>query len=362
MERLFSRIRDFVKKAWSLVAILSIIFGFYAYFHEKKPDIQFTIIGDPNVFDVYKSVSDLEVYFQGKNVEKENLNLKVYTIKVENNGESDILKSLYDDNLPWGFSIENGDVVNEVRIVRSNSPYLDLNLKPKVRDGSIEFEKVIFEHGKYFVVELLVLHKKSDIPVLVPFGKIAGIDQFVVARDSEQEKKPVWRQLLDGSFIVHLTRWIVYTVISILLLLLLAFSSEKINQIREERIRKKRETVFQDYVSNEPILNPDVVSLLKDVYVRDGLSGLKKFRKELKNEKKLISEVEKTSEYEYIHSAFGDGPYHVMAGQSFPYDFLNFDKELLRRLILTSNDTKILDSSLKAELNKALSHLNKIDK
>jgi hypothetical protein len=367
MKDFFSKL---INKVWSFIIIMSVLFGFYAYFHEKKPDMQFTVLSDPNVFDRYRSVNDLEVFFQRKNVEEENLNLKVYTLRVENNGEADILKNYYDDNLPWGFSIDSGEIVSDPRIVRNNSQYLDENLKPSVKDGRVTFQKVIFERGKYIILEFLVLHKKTENPSIKPFGKIAGVDNFPVLMDLEQEKRPFFAQLLDGGLMLHIIRWIVYTVISVILLVLFVFIIDLFGKIKKIFIRKKRQKYFQKYinqdnntVNNDPV-NPDVGAFLMDLYVNNGLRGLKELRKRLKHEKQFIFDIEKDRFLERTYKILDEKSinHHPVTMSVEWLDPVSFNEILLKRLVVVSGNSKVLDPKLKSELNRVIPFLNKFDK
>ncbi|MBT2618617.1 MULTISPECIES: hypothetical protein [unclassified Bacillus (in: firmicutes)] len=41
-------------------------------------------------------------------------------------------------------------------------------------------EKIILEKEKYVSFEILVLHNKNSPPSIIPVGKIAGINDFVI--------------------------------------------------------------------------------------------------------------------------------------------------------------------------------------
>jgi hypothetical protein len=357
--KVLSALFTWMKKAWTAIVVVSVLFGFYSYFHEKKPDVQFTIVGDPNVFDVYKSVNDLEIFFRNKDIEKEDLNLKIYTIRVENSGEADILKNSYDDSLPWGFSIDDGEIVSDPRIVKSNSQYLELNLNPKLENGHVEFQKVILERGKYFIMEFLVLHKKERAPSLLTFGKIAGIDQFIVSKDSEQERRPALTILLEGSLIMHLIKLIVYTTISIVLLLVAVFISDRIEKIKIKRSEKKRKIIFHEYTDNDPILNQDLALFLEDLYVKNDLYGLKKFRKRIKDERGLLSELEKRDKQNDKDWISYDSNHSL--DQSFIFPFKQYyNPDMLKKLLRVENNIKTIEPNLKIELNKLIPYLNKI--
>ena len=147
------------KLPWSFISVfLGVCFfiaALYLALHKPKPDISFEIINEAQVLDVLKPLEDLAIFFKGENLQEKNLNLRILTIQVSNTGEVDILQSHYDKEDIWGIQVKNANII-ETRLVDANSEYLKSNLNPKLlRDGILEFKKVIFETGKFFVLELL---------------------------------------------------------------------------------------------------------------------------------------------------------------------------------------------------------------
>lgn len=176
------------KYNWGKISVLITIIVFlialsptlYQILHEEEPDISFKIMSKSNVFDVHEPLEDLIILFNGEDIQKNNQNLLIFTIRIENSGNVDILQSQYDQNIPWGFDIENGDIIR-MRLQYSSSEYILSNLNPKItKENNIEFEKIIFEKGEFFDVDVFVLHDKSILPSIIPFGKIAGIKTFKI--------------------------------------------------------------------------------------------------------------------------------------------------------------------------------------
>jgi hypothetical protein len=155
MDKTFlNRIKN--KTHWGIVGVvLTIAFGIsglYSYFHTPKPNILYEIISESNVIDLHKPLDELTIYFKNENIKENNLNLRIYTIQISNNGELDILQSFYDQNINWGLKVNNGKILNDVRIVNTNSEYLKSNLSPQVfNDNSVIFKKVIFEKNNIFL-------------------------------------------------------------------------------------------------------------------------------------------------------------------------------------------------------------------
>ena len=160
--------------------IFTIIFGgltLYYRFYTPQPEISYTILSDSNVVDLHKPLKDLKILFQDEDIQKNNMNLKIYSLKISNSGKKNILETHYASDGNWGIKIADGRII-ESRLVESNSDYLKSNLNPKiVDDKTINFKKVIFDKNDYFTLEVLVLHPRDSDINLIPFGKISGISK-----------------------------------------------------------------------------------------------------------------------------------------------------------------------------------------
>src|SRR6266849_7027895 len=160
------------KYAWSFFGVvlatafglIGLVVGLYPILHEKKARLSVEITSEANVLDVRQPLKDLAILFRHQDIQEANLNLKVITVRVENAGEVDILQSHYDRDDVWGIHVHSGKLI-EVRLVTSNSDYVGKNLSPQlIPSDLIVLRKIIFERGKFFVLELLVLHSKEKSP------------------------------------------------------------------------------------------------------------------------------------------------------------------------------------------------------
>ena len=162
-------------------SFLSLVIGVLALFFELRSGITnltADVAAESNVLDVRTSVPELAVLFRGQDIQQENLNLKILTVRLANDGEVNILENDFDSRIPWGLQIDRGRLV-AVRATGSNSQYLLESLHPKLTDSShVVFDKLIFDKGKYIALELLVLHNKSIEPQVHVVGKIAGMDEI----------------------------------------------------------------------------------------------------------------------------------------------------------------------------------------
>ena len=167
----------------AVVAVASLAVGMlgvaltYLALQQPEPRVALETIGETNVLDVRRPLQDLSIVFRGQDVQEQNLNLRILTIRVANVGDVDILPGHYARDDDWGLQFDDGKVI-EARLVATNSDYLQSKVIPEPKGtNGVVFPKVIFEQDDFFVVEVLLLHSKDDSPSFSSMGKIAGIDR-----------------------------------------------------------------------------------------------------------------------------------------------------------------------------------------
>jgi hypothetical protein len=289
---------------WGLVGVLlTIVFGImglYTYFHERKANVQVEVVGESNVLDLHKPLEDLTVYFHNEDIQKKNLNLRIITIQISNTGEMDILQAQFDQKMKWGIKISSGKIINDGRIVGTNSDYLKSSLSPKVvGDNFIEFEKVIFEKNKYFTLEILVLHSKDTLPEITTIGKIAGIDKIPIEKTWETKMRPSFlKTFFDGGFLINFLRLTAAAIVWIILIIAIVLSSETLSSRKGKFKQNKRKKEIEVLFGKES--QDEKTQLIIDTYINKGLSGLKDIDEFLKDDKGLLLEIKRfTLEEEY---------------------------------------------------------------
>jgi hypothetical protein len=263
--------------AWSLLGTVIGATGIYlaiVALHEKRPQVTFATLSEVNVFDVHAPVQNLNILFQGQNVQQQDMNLRILTVKIENTGEVDVLENYFDSRLQWGFSVKPGRVI-EARLVSSNDPYLRSQLRPSVSGDSIILTKPILERGKYVTLDVLVLHPRQVIPTIVPFGKIAGIDRFGIVRASPNtaDRRPLWIQTLEGSPAVQAFRAVIYPILLVLVGFGIFGVASFISWIGERRAKRKRALRVRPFLAFSAH-DWEKRKFFADVYVDGGLTLL----------------------------------------------------------------------------------------
>lgn len=236
------KIWEIVKKwswwTWSVI-IIGILIGISASFYYdqffKQPSLFSQITSEINVLDVHESLRDLQITFQGDNIQEKSLNLRIYRVKIDNNGGTNITQNDFDQNDNWGIRVEKGRII-ETRLIDSNSKYVNANLSPHIQDNNlVKFNKIIFDKGDFFIIELLVLHDKDTPPVLYQIGKIAGIQENEYKILSVEHSESFLAALFHGNWLINIVRSILYFIVSVIIFLALLLL---ISQWIEERKKK----------------------------------------------------------------------------------------------------------------------------
>ncbi len=198
-----------------LIAVPSLVVGVSSWCasQEKRPEISFQIINEANVLDVHKPIEDLQVLFQGGDIQETSQNLRIYSLRLENRGGSDVLQTHYDQNDVWGFQVLHGKII-EVRLTEASSSYAQDNVNPVlISEDTVSFTKIILERGSYFTIETLVLHQKDRRPEIVPLGKIAGVSGPVAVEVGRDEgTRSFASRLFGGGVSIHVVRAVIYVI------------------------------------------------------------------------------------------------------------------------------------------------------
>jgi hypothetical protein len=202
---------------WAVFGILAtlLVGAIGLYFSMRHPASSLTvrILRESNVLDVHQPVKDLAILYRGQDIQGQSKNLRIITVSVANAGEVDIRQADYDLTQPWGLRIYDAEIVEAPKIVDASTSYLREQVLPKSTPGGlIEFNKVILEHGKSFVVEFLVLHENDKLPRIETVGKITGIDEQIVVAATDVNEIGFWQRVFYGEMWVQIVRILVIAI------------------------------------------------------------------------------------------------------------------------------------------------------
>ena len=286
---LYKRLRRFNKLAWLslLLTATALVIGLMQL---QSPETQVSIVSgnQTNVLDIHQPLRDLTISFRGKDIQEENLNLQILTLRVENTGKVNILQSYYDQNDVWGFGVTTGEII-EVRLANSNSDYIVSHLNPLLNKTTnvVELQKIIFERGDFFTIEMLVLHRKSTPPQVIPLGKIAGIGNMSVTSVFVNQKEGFLDQLIQGNALVHLVRFVLYIVILTAGGLVIVLVASVIDTTVGANRKAKRRRIIKEIIPENESLGEKAKTVI-NAYVDEGLTGLKRMKGLVEDEGEII--------------------------------------------------------------------------
>jgi hypothetical protein len=272
----------------TLLGIIAASVTIYAFLQEKKVDLRYEIIANTNVLDFNAEISKLEVTYDSTNLKQTKENLRIYTVKIVNNGDQNILKEFYDDNDPIGLKMSSGKIIEKPEIIQTSNEYLTRNVKIINYDyEKINFSQVILETGEFFIIKLLVLHKKDTIPNIISFGKVAGQTKIdVVNAIDVKEELSFWGKVYTGNIWIQIRRLVSYFLVVVGVIVLIIVISEQIDTAREKKRKKKMVIEFKNFKTYQYTRMDDAIF---DRYKEDGSRSFIKMQDLLKDEKQLNS-------------------------------------------------------------------------
>jgi len=239
LNKIFNNIGS--KTVLALVGLFSAAITIYAFLQEKSVDVRYEIIANTNVLDFNADISKLEVSYDSTNLKQSNENLRIITIKIINNGKQHLFKEYLDNNDPLGLVISSGQIIEKPDLIQTSNDYLKRNIKlHNFTKNKLIFSKVILESGEFFVLKLLILHKKNEIPKINSLGKIAGQKNIDVVNSLDiKTQKTFLRNVYEGDFWTQVFRFNLYFFIGALIIGLILEISEKIDTRKETKRKIK---------------------------------------------------------------------------------------------------------------------------
>ena len=290
-----------IRKYFVSASFISIALGFLGLYYTlrgTRTHLSMDIAAESNVLDVRHPISDLAIYFQGTDIDKEKANLKILTIRVINDGEASIREGDFDSRIPFGLEIAGGRIIR-AQVTGSNSRYLTDNIHLRVENQSrVVLEKVIFDKGDFITIEVLVLHPKNAVPSLRPLGKIAGLSDMAVTNSFQERDQASFISLVfGGPAAVQISRTIAYAFIALVLIIAIIVAIFGLSSMPENwRKRKRRRTAAQ-----LPVLDSEDAEkkrkVIETIFVEEGLSGLIRAQNHLKDKEELEKELKARKEF-----------------------------------------------------------------
>lgn len=279
----------------ALLGIIGATITIYAFFQDQKADLRYEIIANTNVLDINADLSKLEIIYDSTNLKQTGENLRIFTVKVVNIGNQHITKEYYDENDPVGIKMSTGEIIEKPEIIKTSNDYLKRKLKiTEYGKERITLSQVILESGEYIIIKLLVLHNKETIPQILSIGKIVGQKEIDVVNAIDiKEEQTFLKTTFQGGIWNQLLRLIAYFFGAALLIGLMIFSSERIDDYREKKRKNKMVHSFKNKKSYVYTRMDDAVF---DRYKKSSFYSLNEMQSLLDDEEELNRTYKKLSD------------------------------------------------------------------
>lgn len=351
----------------TLGAIAAVISIYVFFFQEKEVRLQYEIITNTNVLDIKADVSKLDISYNGKSLKNKNDHLRIISIRIINRGSEKILKEYFDDNDPVGFRISQGKIIEKPELTEASSQYLKDNLEVSIdASGRVKFSKIILEPKEYFILKLLILHKSNAFPKINATGKIAGMKEVQVIDSFESEdQKPFFTQVFSGALLVQMVRAIVYFLIVLIIILIIAFSIEKITDIYNKH---KRKLIVEEFINTKKYNYSKMDDAIFDCYIDEGLHQLKNIHDLLEDEKELNRNYNESVEYfkknEKLNTKNNTLENTILNSLSYTDEniFMSVNKMLEDGLVIREKNKLIINQPMKSTLDSFFTFLKQKNK
>jgi hypothetical protein len=347
------------KILFASIAVISFFVTVYAaFFQEKKIQVQYIITANSNVLDINTEISKVDILYDSTSLKQSNKNLRIFNVKVLNNGDADVLKTFFDENSPLGIEIENGEIVENPEITETSSNYLAKNLKSTLKSSNrIEFSRVILESEEYFSIKILVLHKNTVSPKLIPLGKIAGQKEIKLINASEVKvERPFFIESFGGNIWIQLVRLVAYFIVIVIIIVIIVATGEKITSFKESKFRKKNIRDFKlkkGYHHNK--MNDAIFARYNDAGGREFVQ----MSELIEDEKTLNEKYKKAIERVKTKTETTSNPDYLLSNRFNPIDEdLSLIKAMINDgLVIKENENLIVNQPMKACLEMFIEFL-----
>ncbi len=258
-----------------IIAVLGFFFTIYIGFIRKTaPQFEYDIISSTDFFNNSESVTNIKILIDSTDVQVNNLNISTYIIKAENKGNAHITQKEYGVGF-WGLKIINGELLESPVLLECSSEYLSqmFHVSDSMKGATlVPLPALPLDIDDYYIIKIIVLHNVDTLPSFQPEGKISG-QKNIIINEAQPNKPNVFSLAFGGNWIVHIIRFVVYSIVFIIILSVIILFSEKFDEWKEKRKRKviikelSRRKNIQSFVKEDFINNGDFfIEELNEIY------------------------------------------------------------------------------------------------
>lgn len=363
--------RNFKKIPWAkslgilvpFVGFIGAIITIYSYFSQQRIiDLRYEILSNTNILDIRGDASQFDIMYDGKSLKATNENVKIISFRVINVGNTDILKTFYDENDPLGFIISNGIFLKKPEIIETSNKYLRDNLKVfSDSTNKINFSSIILESSEYFIIKVIFKYNLNEAsPTIHSIGKIAGVKSIEVLNSVEQKAtESFFSTIFSGGILIQLSRSFGYSLIVIIFVVIITIFGSVIISYLSKKGRKR----FVNFFKFDPKYTYNKMDdAIFNRFIDDDVEILNTMRRYIKKETllnavykyALIAEKRGKKYPDIIHrSSFN----HILNEGRFNRRHDIIEKMITDGLVIKQENKLIINSSMKNTLEQFVVYL-----
>lgn len=273
------------------IGLASLLLAVYSEFIKKdEPRMEYDIISSTTFINKNETAANLRIFIDSLDIQKKDLNITAFNIKVSNKGTAPIRYNDYDQGF-FGLKIRNGSLLEPPTLIEESVSQIK-ELFPKsdsiLVPNTINVPALSLDVDDYYIMHIVLLHSADSIPAFRPEGRIIG--QKEIPLNTLKTPLPsFWSLVFIGDWTVHLVRLLIYMIVVIISALIAGLSFSEIekyyNKVKRKRFAAKIEKKDR------------ITQLVKDDFVEYGVYFINQL-KELYDysEKDLSSQYKRCKE------------------------------------------------------------------
>lgn len=274
------------------IGLASLLLAIYSEFIKKdEPKLEYDIVSSTIFINKNETAANLRIFIDSLDIQKNDLNITAFNIKVSNKGTAPIRYSDYDQGF-FGLKIHHGILLESPTLIQESVNQIR-ELFPKsdsiVNKKTISIPALSLDVDDYYIMHIVLLHSADSIPALYPEGRIIG-QKEILLNTLKNSMPSFWTLVFIGDWYVHLARLFLYLIIVIISALIVGLSYSEIDAIYHKKKLERFMTKLTQRYKMPQFVKEDVIKYgvyfvrqLNEVYSRkeDDLSAQYKKSKEI---------------------------------------------------------------------------------
>lgn len=273
--------------AWAIAVISLIVTVYVSFFYQKSCKLEYEILSNTSILNKNVELSSIKIIVDSVDVQQSNSNISIIELLVSNRGKNHLRRDDY-DNSKFGLLIQNGTLLEKPEPLSASTTHLRncINEYSFNNDSTfLNIPTLPLDSKDFYKLKLVILHDNNHSLSFIPCGKIIGQKEILVI-DSINVEESFLSKVLQGSFWIHICRFIGYLMVLISISVILITISESVSS-------RKKKKLIKDAYSNKEIDNEVV-----DDYVKLGWLSLLEIKDYLSmNEKELYRKYQSSLKY-----------------------------------------------------------------